>query len=483
MPYVVNPKDFTQPTNDKGATQGAEEFRALKELLVGRTPVSVKDYPFKAKGDGVANDRNAIRDAIDSVGDVGTIYFPDGIYLIGNTQLDWTGKRGIRFTGPGTLNHSGNLGVEIRWTGGAGSGPAILTDQAQAIEFDHLALRATDATYDGNLFDTGGVAGGVQTALVEIHNSRFGAGAAARRLVRLGNTFNVDLHHNVFDGGQEAVSGDGSNSVVSLFQNYFAKTCLVSVAARSGAWNLISNTHQQDPAIALRPFLTLAGECNGINVIANLLGVDGADPGTAATASIIDLTGQKSSGVNIIANLFGSTAGTGIRGNTTNPADTQGLVISGNTFFATPTAFRLEKADTVTIGANRWGASVKNYGTATNVFEHIELTWNPVITNTVGAYTTTAVNYALATILGREVVCQMGVTVSNSGTAAGDMNFTLPIAALQGGYGCGRENVTTGDFLIARVFGGTSQGRIQKINGGSLGGLGTYEISFSYPWR
>lgn len=49
--------------------------------------INVKDLPFRAKGDGIANDQKAIQEAIDVASEQGidrTIYIPAGIYIIGS---------------------------------------------------------------------------------------------------------------------------------------------------------------------------------------------------------------------------------------------------------------------------------------------------------------------------------------------------------------------------------------------------------------
>lgn len=121
-------------------------------------------------------------------------------------------------------------------------------------------------------------------------------------------------------------------------------------------------------------------------------------------------------------------------------------------------------------------------GTSELFDDYEEGTWTPVITNVVGTYTTTSVNYAQYTKIGEVVYGFLSVTVTVSGTAADSMNFTLPFVPTREGYGSGRENATSGDMLIPRIItGGAGEGRLYKTSGLAAGaGLGTYVVSFMY---
>jgi hypothetical protein len=122
-------------------------------------------------------------------------------------------------------------------------------------------------------------------------------------------------------------------------------------------------------------------------------------------------------------------------------------------------------------------------GTSELFDDYEEGTWTPVITNVVGAYTTTSVNYAQYTKIGEVVYGFLSVTVTVSGTAADSMNFTLPFVPTREGYGSGRENLSSGDMLIPRIItGGSGEGRLYKTSGAAAGaGTGTYVVSFMYP--
>jgi hypothetical protein len=91
MPYVVEPGDPLTPTGIQGATQGAEEFRALKKYLLNKTFISVLEKGYDAVGNGVADDTVPFQDAIDDVAAAGggIVYVPGRgkIYKVGGLKI------------------------------------------------------------------------------------------------------------------------------------------------------------------------------------------------------------------------------------------------------------------------------------------------------------------------------------------------------------------------------------------------------------
>ena len=190
----------------------------------------------------------------------------------------------------------------------------------------------------------------------------------------------------------------------------------------------------------------LTTHVSGVLPVAN----GGTNASTASITSFNNITGYSASGAT------GTT--------TTN------LVFSTSPTLVTPT-----------LGA-ALATSIKfGSGSVLSVYE--EGTWTPTITNVVGTYTTTTVDYAQYTKIGQMVYGFLSVTVVISGTASDSMNFTLPFVPARSGFGSGRENVTTGDMLIPRIItGGGGEGRLYKTSGAAAGaGLGTYVVSFMYP--
>jgi hypothetical protein len=119
---------------------------------------------------------------------------------------------------------------------------------------------------------------------------------------------------------------------------------------------------------------------------------------------------------------------------------------------------------------------------ANTLDDYEEGTWTATITNVVGTYTTTTVNYAQYTKIGQMVYGFLSVTVVISGTASDSMNFTLPFVPAREGSGTGRENVSSGDILVSRIItGGAGEGRLYKTSGAAAGaGAGTYVVSFMF---
>jgi hypothetical protein len=119
---------------------------------------------------------------------------------------------------------------------------------------------------------------------------------------------------------------------------------------------------------------------------------------------------------------------------------------------------------------------------ANTLDDYEEGTWTATITNVVGTYTLTTVNYAQYTKIGQMVYGFLSVTVTTSGTASDSMNFTLPFVPAREGSGTGRENVSSGDILISRIVtGGAGEGRLYKTSGAAAGaGTGTYVVSFMF---
>jgi len=119
---------------------------------------------------------------------------------------------------------------------------------------------------------------------------------------------------------------------------------------------------------------------------------------------------------------------------------------------------------------------------ANTLDDYEEGTWTATITNVVGTYTLTTVNYAQYTKIGQMVYGFLSVTVTTSGTASDSMNFTLPFVPAREGSGTGRENVSSGDILVSRIVtGGAGEGRLYKTSGAAAGaGTGTYVVSFMF---
>lgn len=113
-----------------------------KQSLVdasGATDVlNLREAPFSAKGDGVADDTEALKKAIEVATErYGTVVIPPGIYVL-TSPIRISGKRNFRVRGGG-----GGVGelsaVSIKWNGPAGVA-AIVLDRVRDAEFAHFSL-------------------------------------------------------------------------------------------------------------------------------------------------------------------------------------------------------------------------------------------------------------------------------------------------------------------------------------------------------
>ncbi|HEX9822733.1 MAG TPA: glycosyl hydrolase family 28-related protein [Methylomirabilota bacterium] len=100
--------------------------------------VSVRDAPFGARGDGVTDDTDALRKAIDVAAERhGTAVIPPGTYVL-TAPIRISGRRNFRVQGGGGA--VGELsGVSLRWNGPAGVA-AIVLDRVRDAEFSHFSL-------------------------------------------------------------------------------------------------------------------------------------------------------------------------------------------------------------------------------------------------------------------------------------------------------------------------------------------------------
>lgn len=118
---------------------GALVYSAPRVVLPG-TPVNVQDYG--AVGDGVADDTNAIQDAINAVGTSGggTVYFPAGVYKITDTLF-------VRYSGVtliGESEGSTTIAANTDFVGTGGSIPDTMlqfNDHTASGKLFHLGMR------------------------------------------------------------------------------------------------------------------------------------------------------------------------------------------------------------------------------------------------------------------------------------------------------------------------------------------------------
>jgi hypothetical protein len=103
--------------------------------------------------------------------------------------------------------------------------------------------------------------------------------------------------------------------------------------------------------------------------------------------------------------------------------------------------------------------------------DYEEGTFTPTVTSGAGSFTTVSAtgNY---TKIGRLVTVNVLITITNNGTAAGNVLYTLPFASASSSVGVAREQNVTGLLSSTTVSLGASIANIQLYNnlypGGSL---------------
>jgi hypothetical protein len=122
-------------------------MRSLLTLLIASSAladVSVKDFPYNAAGNGVADDAAAIQAAIDSNDSL--ILFPPGIYRI-TSRVCWGDSQTLR--GSGIANGSGSRGTLIFFD--ATSGSALRCGRpgefARNARIENMRIRGSGNTY------------------------------------------------------------------------------------------------------------------------------------------------------------------------------------------------------------------------------------------------------------------------------------------------------------------------------------------------
>lgn len=118
--------------------------------------------------------------------------------------------------------------------------------------------------------------------------------------------------------------------------------------------------------------------------------------------------------------------------------------------------------DSVLAGYLTAAFAATTYATKANFPATAWTSWTPAISAGVGTITSTTINYAKYIQLGKTVIAQVDITITNAGTGAGAFLFGLPIAAIAGaGLGLtafGREVAVNGKVLGGSSFSATTIG-------------------------
>jgi hypothetical protein len=111
-------------------------------------------------------------------------------------------------------------------------------------------------------------------------------------------------------------------------------------------------------------------------------------------------------------------------------------------------------------------------GTSELLADYEEGTYTPTVASSSGSFTTVSAT-GRYTKIGRAVTVNVLITITDNGTAATNIVYTLPFAAAFESVGCGREMDSTGDMVSTTVAPSSpSTANIQKYNNTYPGGTG-----------
>lgn len=157
-------------------------------MLRGDMYIDVKDPAYGAKGDGTTDDTAAIQAAITAAGTTGTIYFPNGTYLISQTLTVKTNWKGDGWSSVIKQANGANLSVMLTTSTSSTTSYLTIMDllidgnrannstvtcygfYAWALQYSHIRnVRIQNVNGDGWRFDGGSVGGfGSTTSTVHL---------------------------------------------------------------------------------------------------------------------------------------------------------------------------------------------------------------------------------------------------------------------------------------------------------------------------
>jgi hypothetical protein len=138
---------FVDTDNVPGVEGLSYEFIGFRSSENTTNFVSVRDQPFNAKGDGLADDTASIQSALDEMGrrGGGTVYLPQGRYRVARLAV----PTGVELRGPaggGSHHLLGKTAATLLGYDGKGS-PAPDSDPALLTLSDHSGIRGFDVDF------------------------------------------------------------------------------------------------------------------------------------------------------------------------------------------------------------------------------------------------------------------------------------------------------------------------------------------------
>lgn len=94
--------------------------------------------------------------------------------------------------------------------------------------------------------------------------------------------------------------------------------------------------------------------------------------------------------------------------------------------------------------------------------------WSPTVTSSGGTITTSVVNAATYTQIGKTVFVAFDVTISNAGTGSGALQVSLPVTPLRVNHGIAREINSTGSSGAAEFRNSTGLAYVVRYDNATL---------------
>ncbi|MDE3023234.1 MAG: hypothetical protein KGI54_15525 [Pseudomonadota bacterium] len=516
-PYWYDPTDTTSADNGGSiivATDGA------RWKLIYNSILSVTQ--FGADSTGATDSAPAFRAAIAAAPYGGTVFIPEGIYLmnsaVNNAVLDFTNfpNKGVTFQGVGwTLKTGGSFSF------GAGTGPqGSIIKMGSAItsgvDFYHQA--PTDLVVGGVGFKDFAIVGtsGAYGTPVGNHGLHFDGTANANGYMENVHVDNVFID-NFAAGYSIFVNGVGNNPGVmagavfqrSKFMSFYApnfgdsntiKLNTVGANATADARNLGIRWHNVSGATntrvlnnnlvsfsgmivcdgGIKPIIDgnemeqPAGSTNGLGVMVHIRGLNGIVDTPTVTNNSVSQNSVVGTYTPIqITNANGARVG----GNRlATPSAYNPIVIDSNSSYTVVSDDNQHWVN----GVVQRGVTATDSGTRSSLRSQSWTAYTPTVSSDSGAFTTVSATGAYQLIDTYTLALRVNIIITTAGTAAGDLHFSLPASLVSAGAQsmAGREVAMTADALAVSIPAGGGTTSITTAIGNSPIGNG-YNIYIS----
>lgn len=312
----------------------AQVFGGLGTVVISRIRTPVVHATWFAGADIGAKINNAVTALT-----VGAQKGPGTIKVNANgdpftTQINLTSTKGLRLTSEGgNPNATTDYGPALIYTP-TGTTAAVDASSSIGLEWDHLNLYYTSATFTGKLFKLN------NAAEPHIHHARLAGDTGkngAAMLIELSTTLGFSIDHATLDHAAIGIGcSGGSNNGIHIGEGMWFDRDFTDCQIKGwgGAWNLrsvIAESGNNAVGVAVVPFVKLAGDIAGLS-IDGCMCIDGGSGG----GTLIDLQGFLCSGFKLDGGNYTVLAGatsTLVRAsdtaNSTAGVSVQGVYASG----------------------------------------------------------------------------------------------------------------------------------------------------------